>query len=206
MEWNGTVRLSHVRSILSDNIQEAAERLFARYIHSAREPVAAYTAPHEAPAGSDPLSSRVVVRSLETRLRRYGLDPGQDYTMGAKLTGLTRSELRVPVWYPLQVFNDIYLDGIEVKEDETRTLDIARSIAQKVESTFRALEQAFVTVAVRDPERSSVGDWVEGIIRGDGSMNGSTPSVVRYADPKELDVVVAAVVETNESRVGELFA
>lgn len=193
-EWNNTLRISRVRSILAESADEAADMLFERYVAA---PLPAIPATPDTPsssgadAGPHRLSSKLVVRSLTSRLRQRRLQEGQHYRLGARFTGFTRSNVPVPVFFPIEAFGFIYFDGIDVNPaEEDRTLDIARAMTQKAEETFRAQDRAMVSIAVKDTEGSRLGAQVEEIIEGAEHIRGHVPLVRRYSNVSELDALL----------------
>lgn len=181
-EWQNLLRASTVRTVLGSYADQVADDLFNRYvrIQTAERPVL--------PAGpaAAAFSSRVVVRSLRSRLPKAGVKP-ESVAENAQLTGLTKTAIPVPVWFPLQVRISTYMDGVEIHEDPARDYDLARLAAQKVEQTLRAMPSSRVAVAIRDPGSTSLGEKVESIIEGDGQVDGAKPIVFRYSDASELD-------------------
>lgn len=180
-EWQNTLRSSRVRSIRGAHIEAVADDLFTRYIAVPSRP------PREVQPTNREITSRVVVRSLESQLKQRKLQEDKDFTFNARLFGATSSNAKVPVHFPLRVHQFTLLDGLNVNlSNELLTLDFARSIAQKVEETFRAREEYRIGVAIRDRFDSPTGAYAEEIISSEGRLNGFGPVVKRYSDPEEL--------------------
>ncbi|HVG46107.1 MAG TPA: DUF3037 domain-containing protein, partial [Longimicrobium sp.] len=191
--WANVLRASPLRSILGSDLYQTAEALFERYVLvQLKESSDDFGVPP--PPGSSRFSDGIAVRSLRVRLERAKLKRGRDFFQNARLTGLTKNEIAVPVWFPLQVRHTIFMDGLAIHGDPARDFDLARLAAQKAEQTLRAIPSATVTVAVRDLGGSSLGEDVTAIIEGDGQVGDVGPQVIRYSDAGDLDSWVADLV------------
>lgn len=182
-EWTSVLRFSRVRSILAVDAGVAADNLFSRYVelhlHSASD-----TAAPRRRRGSR------VVRSVRTRLQRLGYEPVRDFTENAQIEGKTRSDLSVPVWYPLRLKDVILVDAMETHDsNERKTLDDARLIAQKIEQTLRATASSAISVIVRSREGNELGKMAREIISSEGAFNGTQPKVYTYSAAGELDTI-----------------
>ncbi|MFL5385188.1 MAG: DUF3037 domain-containing protein [Longimicrobiaceae bacterium] len=191
--WSNALRASPLRSILGRDLYETAEDLFERYV-LVQVKESATDLSIGSPLGGSRFSDGIAVRSLRVRLQHAQLRRGRDFTENAQITGFTKNQIAVPVWFPLQVRHTIFMDGVAVHGDPARDYDLARLAAQKVEQTLRAMPSAKVTVAVRDPEDSRLGVDVTEIILGEGNVNGVGPAVLRYSDARDLDSWVAELV------------
>lgn len=185
MEWRNLLRASTLRSILGRDLETVATDLFNRYVRVHSRSGAPMLPAISTPASQ--FSSALVVRSLRARLNRHGLAKGDGYQENAQLTGFTRNHVPVPVWYPLQVKQTTYMDGLQIHEDPARDYDLARLAAQKVEQTLRSMPESRIALAIRDPGASSLGEKVESIIYGDGQVGGAGPVIFRYSDTNDLD-------------------
>jgi hypothetical protein len=183
-EWRNVLRASDLRSVLGHDAEQVADDLFNRYVRIHSEAGRPMLPAISTPAST--FSSRIVVRSLRTRLVRAGVSRNS-YSENAQLTGLTRTSIPVPVWYPLQVRVHTFMDGLEIHDDPSRDYDLARLAAQKVEQTLRSMPSSRIAVAIKDPGGSSLGEKVESIIESDGEVAGARPIVFRYSDTSELD-------------------
>jgi hypothetical protein len=198
----GAVRVGRIRTLLSHSVEHAADDLYHRYVGMA---VVGRKEPRRIESNSpqvayDPVTSRRVIGTIRTRLRRRKLREGRDYRSDQSFFGLTKNHVQVPVFFPLEVGRTdaplrLYIDGIEVKADENRTLNDARALAQKSEETYRVLDRVRVVVAIRDNGDTETGQFAESIIAGDGAQGGLAPIVRRYTKPEELDDVLSGVLE-----------
>jgi hypothetical protein len=184
----GTIRFSPLRSILSRHIDETARELLERLVEPAD------TRPRPAAASSDaegevggPLWSRRVINSVEKRLQRMDLTLGRDYARGVTIHAKTENDLPLPVWFPLRVGKETFVDGIDIKPDINRTLDSTRAIAQKATEAYRAKPEATVSIIVRDPAAGETGDIVEDLLKEAGDNTSDSLLVTRYSYPEQLD-------------------
>lgn len=181
----GTLRFSPVRSMAGGLLEHTADLLLRRYVEmppEAQKAVAGATTGSEPSAGE--ITSRRVIGAVETRLDRHRLP----YKSGVTLIAHTKSALELPIWFPLQVGADIYIDGLEVKQDQARTLERSRAIAQKVLEAHRAEPQSLVNVLIRDPWMGDDGSLAEAIVSEGAQTAGRTLTVRRYSKVEEIDV------------------
>lgn len=182
-EWQNTLRASTVKSIRGTHIEAVADKLFARYVAPFRPAATA----HIARVSPRDVTSWRVIHSLEARLKHKGLRKEEDFTFNTHLTGFTRNDKPVPVRFPLRVDRFKLFEGLEVNlSNEELTLDFARSVASKVEQTFRSDEPYRVAVAIRDRFNTDTGGFAEEIVSSEGRFDGRGPEVLRYSEPDQL--------------------
>ena len=177
-EWSNTVRLSSVRSIAHPNVTQAADELFHRYV----------AAPHTAENASDvrgaeafAATSKRVAKVVRSRLVKRGFEERRDFDVDARVTGKTRNQTEVPVWFPLRVKHSLLIDSMEIVGNERRTVDSARLIAAKSDEVLRA-NGYHVTVVVRPGEDDRLNELTQTLIMEEGSVSGRTPEVVWQKD------------------------
>jgi hypothetical protein len=192
----GTVRFTALRSIVSRHIDQTARELLERFVEmpDGGQALVARSAASFDPAGSQ-FSSRRVISSIETRLRRMKLTVGKDYTPNVTLFSETEEKLRLPVWFPLRLKGNVYVDGLEIKTEINRTLDGSRAIAQKVIEAHRAEPDSRISVIIRDPQMGNDGRLAEAIISEAVSHSDRFLEVGRYARPEQLDGLVEETVQ-----------
>ena len=198
----GPVRLGRVRTLLSQSVEQAAGELYHRYVETEivgrKQPARIESSTPQ--VAHDPVTSRRVIGTIRTRLRRRNLKEGRDYRNDRSFFGMTKTHVQVPVFFPLEVGREgapmrLYIDAIEVRADVNRTLNDARALAQKSEETYRVVEDARVVVAIRDNGDTETGQFAESIIEGDGAQGGLAPLVSRYTRPEQLDDVLNGVLK-----------
>lgn len=189
-EWGNGLRLSAVRVAEGPDPAVVADRLFRSYVETAPEELPAVKEPEGAVAVMG-ASSRRVVGMVVSRLRKRGFAPRRDYEQDARVTGRTRSDHEVPVWFPLLVQKTRLIDAIEVKgRDERRSIDAARLIATKTYEVLRAQKTYQVDVVVRESDSSALNEIVHNVLADEGRVDGRAPGVHWRS---ELDRLVGSI-------------
>ena len=201
-EWRGVIRASGLRTVLASNAERAADDLYNQYVAIPKPAPTEKQATEARPV--EQVTARFVANGIRRRLVRNGLKEQRDFFSNVKTVGLTRGDMRVPVRYPIRLYQRLYIEAVDVKPDEEQSLNIARAVAQKTEETLRANPDVQITVAVRDARFGHVGEMVAGIINGDGKLDGHGPTVARFSVFDELDEFVKATMSIQPDLAGQV--
>jgi DUF3037 family protein len=172
--WSNVLRMSPPQTILASSCHMATELLYERFVASAG--VAGTPAGPSAPRAR--VTSRRLVRQVETRLRKRGFLAGRDFSRDTEVDGLTQNADRVPVWFPLFVSRQLLIDTMWVMaEDEERSVDGARLLASKAEEVLRSSEGLDVSVVLGASDSPRLNRLVETVVREEGRVGDRWPDV-----------------------------
>ena len=177
--WGNGVRLSGVRSIAAAGWADTIDMLFGRFVETTTPPAGAPLAA-DAPAlvARPTVTSRRIMRSVVSRLRRRGFREQVDLQRDAEIVGVTHAATRVPVWFPLLVTQQLLIDSMEVRrDDEQRSVDGARLLAAKAGEVLRASNALTVAFAVADSGDKKLDDTVASVILDEGRAGGRIPTL-----------------------------
>jgi hypothetical protein len=178
-EWNNGIRLSGPRTISAATAVEAANALFSRCVEI-QESAEALAPQAQLPA--QVATSSRNVKSVVTRLRKRGFEPGQDFETDAKVIGRTVKQTAVPVWFPLRVGRHMLIDSMDVKpREERRTIDNARLIASKTDEVLRANGHR-VSVVIRAGPIEELNELVRSLLLEEGAVGSRGPELHWYSD------------------------
>lgn len=179
-EWSNGVRLSGTRTISGDSAEAAADALFARCVALDQPPEEGLAVPPEVSMMA--ASSKRTIRSVVSRLRKRGFEPGEDFETDAKVIGLTAKDTAVPVWFPVRVRGHMLIDSLEVRpKDERRTIDDARLIAAKTDEVLRVNGHS-VAVVIREGPSDLLNELVSSLLLEEGAVGSREPSLHWYRD------------------------
>lgn len=192
-EPRGTLRFTPLRSVMANRLDKLADELLQRYVempHRGDQTSLArvrHGDQSDQPGGNIPTSRRVI-NSVETRLRRrFKLKEGTDYHTGVTVHARLTNHAVVPIWFPLRLKNNLYLDALEVKPEINRTLDNARAIALKVQEAHRGEPGARMSVLIRDPNLDRDGELARAILEEGAGEARDALQVSRYSGLTHLD-------------------
>ncbi len=173
-EWGNGLRLSSVRVIEGEDLVAIADQLYKRYV--------AFMTPTEVAGTPRPAqtaaTSRRIMRSVVSRLKKRGFEPDRDYEEDAQVVGRTRNNNEVPVWFPLLVSRQLLVDAMEVKgRDERSSIDAARLIATKSYEVLRSATSYDVNVVVGESENQRLNEVVGNVLVDEGRADGRGPGI-----------------------------